>query len=116
MGFTREKDVSAGGTVEGLSCLAEYTAEKKLHMKEMYEVLKFIEHGLRCRQSMDCVQGTILLSYLKENPRIDKTVLIDWFRELAVSVDQYHRSHGRQNYRYLNPCSVIVSEDGRLFQ
>ena len=43
MGFTREKDVSAGGTVEGLSCLAEYTAEKKLHMKEMYEVLKFIE-------------------------------------------------------------------------
>lgn len=115
MGFTREKDVSAGGTVEGLSCLAEYTAEKKLHMKEMYEVLKFIEHGLRCRQSMDCVQGTILLNYLKENPRIDKTVLIDWFRELAVSVDQYHRSHGRQNYRYLNPCSVIVSEDGRLF-
>ena len=32
----------------------------------MYEVLKFIEHGLRCRQSMDCVQGTILLSYLKK--------------------------------------------------
>ena len=42
-------------------------------------------------------------------------MLINWFRELAVSVDQYHRSHGRQNYRYLNPCSVIVSEDGRLF-
>lgn len=84
-------------------------------MKEMYEVLKFIEHGVHCRQSMDCVQGTILLNYLKENPQIERGMLISWFRELAVSVDQYHRSHGRQNYRYLNPCSVIVSEEGTLF-
>ena len=81
----------------------------------MYEVLKFIEHGVHCRQSMDCVQGTILLNYLKENPQIERGMLISWFRELAVSVDQYHRSHGRQNYRYLNPCSVIVSEEGTLF-
>lgn len=81
----------------------------------MYEVLKFIEHGVHCRQSMDCVQGTILLNYLKENPQIEKGMLISWFRELAASVDQYHRSHGRQNYRYLNPCSVIVSEEGTLF-
>ena len=76
----------------------------------MYEVLKFIEHGVHCRQSMDCVQGKILLNYLKENPQIERGMLISWFWELAVSVDQYHRSHGRQNYRYLNPCSVIVSE------
>lgn len=84
-------------------------------MKEMYEVLKFIEHGAHCRQSMDCVQGTILLNYLKENPQIERGMLISWFRELAVSVDQYHRSHGRQNYRYLNPCSIVVSEEGTLF-
>lgn len=81
----------------------------------MYEVLKFIEHGAHCRQIMDCVQGTILLNYLKENPQIEKGMLISWFRELAVSVDQYHRSHSRQNYRYLNPCSIVVSEEGTLF-
>lgn len=81
----------------------------------MYEVLKFIEHGVHCRQSMDCVQGTILLNYLKENPQIEKGMLISWFRELAASVDQYHRSHSRQNYRYLNPCSIVVSEEGTLF-
>ena len=81
----------------------------------MYEVLKFIEHGVHCRQSMDCVQGTILLNYLKENPRIEKGMLISWFRELAASVDQYHRSRSRQNYRYLNPCSIVVSEEGKLF-
>ena len=81
----------------------------------MYEVLKFIEHGVHCRQSMDCVQGTILLNYLKENPQTEKGMLISWFRELAASVDQYHRSHSRQNYRYLNPCSIVVSEEGTLF-
>lgn len=81
----------------------------------MYEVLKFIEHGAHCRQSMDCVRGTILLSYLRENPGMEKVTLIAWFRELAVCVDQYHRSHSRQNYRYLNPCSIVVSEEGTLF-
>lgn len=64
---------------------------------------------------MDCVQGTLLLNYLKDNFQIEKTTLIKWFRELAVYMDQYHRSHSRQNYRYLNPCSIIVSEDGPLF-
>ena len=44
-------------------------------MEEMYEVLKFIEHGAHCRQSMDCVQGTILLDYMKENPTVEKTVV-----------------------------------------
>ena len=81
----------------------------------MYEVLKFIEHGAHCRQSMVCIQGTVLLNYLKENSQIDKTTLIRWFRELAVCMDQYHRSHSRQNYRYLNPCSIVVSEEGTLF-
>ena len=84
-------------------------------MEEMYEVLKFIEHDAHCRQSMDCIRGTVLLSYLKEHTRIEKTVLFSWFRELAVSVDQYHRSRNRQNYRYLNPCSIVVSDEGRLF-
>ena len=64
---------------------------------------------------MDCVQGMILLNYLKENPQIEKRMMLSWFRELAVSVDQYHRSHGRQNYRYLNPCSIVVSEEENLF-
>lgn len=84
-------------------------------MEEMYEVLKFIEHDAHCRQGMDCVRGTVLLNYLKENPRIEKSVLFSWFRELAVCVDQYHRSCSRQNYRYLNPCSIIVSSEGKIY-
>lgn len=87
---------------------------EQLHMEEMYEVLKFIEHGNHCRQSLDCVQGTILMRYLREHPRLDKSMLFSWFRELALCVDQYHRARNRQNYRCLNPCSIVVTEEGRL--
>lgn len=83
-------------------------------MEEMYEVLKFIEHGNHCRQSLDCVHGTILMRYLKDHPRMEKRVLLGWFRELASCVDQYHRARNRQNYRYLNPCSIVVTDEGSL--
>lgn len=83
-------------------------------MEEMYEVLKFIEHGDNCRQSLDCVQGTILLDYLRDVPQIEKATLLKWFRELALCLDQYHRCRGRQNFRCLNPYSIVVTEEGSL--
>lgn len=89
-------------------------SRRKLHMEEMYEVLRFIEHGTYCRQSMDCIRGTPLIRYLKDNPRIGKEKLFKWFRQLGVCVDQYHRCRNWKEYRYLNPYSVIVSEEGEL--
>ena len=80
----------------------------------MYEVLKFIEHGDHCRQSLDCVRGTTLLAYLRDAPEIEKEALLRWFRELAVCVDQFHRCRKGQDFRYLNPCSIVISEEGRL--
>ena len=85
-----------------------------MHMDEMYEVLRFIEHGTHCRQSMDCIRGTILIRYLKENPEIGKAGLFGWFRQLCVCVDQYHRCRKQKEYRYLNPYSIVVSEEGEL--
>ena len=85
-----------------------------MHMEEMYEVLRFIEHGAHCRQSMDCIRGTILIRYLKENPEIGKAGLFGWFRQLCVCVDQYHRCRKQKEYRYLNPYSIVVSEEGEL--
>lgn len=86
------------------------TGRRELHMGEMYEVLSFIEHGTHCRQTMDCVQGTLLIEYLREHPRIEKHVLFEWFRKIAICVDQYHRCRNRQNYKCLNPYSIVVSE------
>ena len=84
-------------------------------MEEMYEVLRFIEHGVHCRQSLDCIRGMLLIRYLQVEHRIGKKELFRWFRQLCVCVDQYHRCRKQREYRYLNPYSVVVSEDGELF-
>lgn len=114
--FQQEKGCVAPVRQLGDCRTGEYIyGREKLYMEKMYEVLKFIEHGTRCRQSMDCVQGTILLNYLKKNPQIEKVKVLGWFRDLAVCVDQYHRSHGRQDFRYLNPCSIVISAEEKIF-
>ena len=46
-------------------------------MDEMYEVLRFIEHGTQCRQSVDCVEGSLLIYYLRDNPGVHKQMLFD---------------------------------------
>ena len=80
----------------------------------MYEVLKFIEHGTTCRRSLDCVQGVSLIRRMKTHPGMDRRGLLVWFREIARCVDQYHRSGSGQDYRYLNPYSIIVTEEEGL--
>ena len=83
-------------------------------MEEMYEVLKFIEHGTTCRRSLDCVQGVSLIRRMKTHPGMDRRGMLVWFREIARCVDQYHRSGSGQDYRYLNPYSIIVTEEDGL--
>lgn len=89
-------------------------SRRKLYMERMYEVLRFIEHGPLCRQCMDCVSGALLLDYLKVHSQMEKQTILTWFRQLSVCVDQYQRSGNGQNYRYLNPCSIVVSKEGEL--
>lgn len=84
-------------------------------MEEMYEVLKFIEHGTQCRQSMDCEKGTLLIYFLKETCGLEKEILFEWFRQIGISLDQYHRCRSGRRYRYLNPYSVVVAEDGKVY-
>lgn len=87
---------------------------RKLNMGKMYDVLSFIEHGAGCRQTMDCVQGVLLIEYLRENPRVEKQVVFGWFRTIAVNLEHFHRCRKRQNYKCLNPYSIVVSEDGSV--
>lgn len=81
----------------------------------MYEVLKFIEHGTQCRQSMDSERGELLICRLRQNRRLEKEVLFDWFRQIGVSLDQFHRCRKGQRYRYLNPYSIVAAENGRVY-
>ena len=80
----------------------------------MYEVLRFIEHGTQCRQSVDCVEGSLLIYYLRDNPGVHKQMLFEWFRQISMNLDQYHRCRKGQNYRFLNPYSLVVTEEGKL--
>lgn len=80
----------------------------------MFEVLRFIEHGAHCRQSVDFVKGRLLADYLKESEWVDKSKVFRWFRQMAIQAEQYERSRGGTNYRYLNPYGVIVTEDEEI--
>lgn len=80
----------------------------------MYEVFRFIDQGTRCRQSLDCVEGTLLVYYLRDNPEVEKAVLFEWFRQIGKSLEQFRRCRSGKGYRYLNPYSIIVTEEERI--
>ena len=87
---------------------------RKKNMAEMYEVFRFIDQGMRCRQSLDCVEGTLLAYYLRENPEMEKAVIFEWFRQIGRNLEQYRRCRNGKGYRYLNPYSIIVTEEERI--
>lgn len=82
--------------------------------EQTYEVFRFIDYGAQCRQSLDCVEGSLLIYYLKEYPRVEKRCLFDWFGQLCHLLEQYQRCKRGQPYRYLNPYSILVDGKARL--
>ena len=83
-------------------------------IQDHYDVLKFIEHGGRCRPAMDYIQGDLLIYRLKRCKEMEKALLFEWMRELLCQLDQYHKCFGNQGYRYVNPYSVLVTAEGKL--
>lgn len=63
---------------------------------------------------MDSVYGELLIYRVRDNPQITKEQLFAWFSQLLEQLIQYHRCHDDQNYRYINPYSVLVARDGKL--
>lgn len=63
---------------------------------------------------MDWVNGELLIYRVKDNPQIEKEILFDWMRQLLDQLQKYHQCHKNQNYRYLNPYSVLIARDGKL--
>ena len=41
-------------------------------MEKMYEVLRFVEKGTECQPGIDCLQGELLIYYLRDNTKLDK--------------------------------------------
>ena len=85
-----------------------------MNLEKMYEVLKFVEYGGYCRRSMDCVHGMLLIDRMKNEAVVDKAVLFGWFRKMAVCAEQYERCGEGQNYKYLNPYGIVLSDEGEV--
>ena len=84
-----------------------------LQQKESYDVLRLIEHGQLCYISSENVQGKTLDRYLKYHPVIKKREIFLLLKEIAGQLASFHRCRGNPCYQYVNPYSIVRSEDGR---
>lgn len=83
--------------------------------KEGYDVLRLIEHGQTCYISSEYVEGSILAGRIKSGPDIAKGQLFSLMREIANQLSMFHKCRNHPCYRYLNPYSIVVTDDGKLY-
>lgn len=83
--------------------------------KRNYEILKFVMHGDKCYISTDIVNGKPLIVWLKYHAHITKEQFYEWARQIIVDLDHFHRCRGNPCYQYMNPYSVIVGEDRKVY-
>lgn len=83
--------------------------------KRNYEILKFVMHGDKCYMSTDIVKGKPLIVWLKYHAHITKEQFYEWDRQIIADLDHFHRCRGNPCYQYVNPYSVIVGEDRKVY-
>ena len=83
--------------------------------KRNYEILKFVMHGDKCYMSTDIVKGKPLIVWLKYHAHITKEQFYDWARQIIADLDHFHRCRGNPCYQYVNPYSVIIGEDRKVY-
>lgn len=83
--------------------------------KESYDVLRLIEHGRSCYISSESVQGKTLVKYLKYHPVLEKKELYLLLQEIARQLELIHRCRGNPCYQYVNPYSIIRSDEGKIY-
>lgn len=86
-----------------------------MNRAEGYDVLRLIEHGRTCYISSEYVEGTVLTKWLKHCPDIPKEQLFSWIHSLARQLECVHKCRGGPCYRYVNPYSVIVTEEKEIY-
>ena len=83
--------------------------------KRNYEILKFVMHGDKCYMSTDIVKGKPLIVWLKYHAHITKEQFYEWARQIIADLDHFHRCRGNPCYQYVNPYSVIIGEDRKVY-
>lgn len=83
--------------------------------KEGYDVLRLIEHGQMCYISSEYVGGKVLAGWLKDHPNITNERLFSLIRDITNQLCMIHRCRKRPYYQYVNPYSVVVTEEGEIY-
>lgn len=83
-------------------------------VKEEYDVLRLIEHNRICYISSEYVKGNPMPRWIKYHPCVEKEELFRMISDIAKQLSQIHRCRGNLCYRYVNPYSIIVSEEGQI--
>lgn len=83
--------------------------------KKGYDVLRIVMHSDRCYMSTDYIKGKQLIVWLKYHSRIEKEMLFGWIRELLETLVHFHQCRGNPCYQYVNPYSIIVGENDKLY-
>jgi len=79
-----------------------------------YDVLRLIEHKQYCYVSTDCVKGKSLVGWIKYHPSMKKEQMIQWIHDIIYQMIQIHKCRGNPCYQYVNPYSIVVSEEGKI--
>ena len=86
-----------------------------MRQEESYDVLRLIEHGQICYISSDNVQGKTLARHLKYHPVMKKEEIFSLLKDIVGQLELIHRCRGNPCYQYVNPYSIIVADDGRIY-
>lgn len=83
--------------------------------KYTYNVLRLVTHGNRCYVSSDLIRGKPMIYWLKYHPIISKEQIYQWMLEIIQNLEAFHKCQGAPNYQYINPYSIIVSDEKKLY-
>ena len=86
-----------------------------MRQKGSYDVLRLIEHGQICYISSENVQGKTLARHLKYHPVMKKSEIFTLLKEIAGQLGLIHRCRGNPCYQYVNPYSIILSGEGKIY-
>ena len=85
-----------------------------MNTQKEYDVLRLIEHNRICYVSSDNVKGIPLVQWVKYHPYLAKEQMIYWIYNIIRQLVQIHKCRGNPCYQYVNPYSIIVTEDEKL--
>lgn len=85
-----------------------------MNMLKDYDVLRLIEHNRICYVSSDNVRGYPLVRWIKFHPYLSKGQMERWIQDIIRQLVQIHKCRGNPSYQYVNPYSIIVTEEGKL--